>query len=150
MLGRSGSKKNHATFHGNLKIAREKGANLPKEFILRNLWVDFQRDDTIISILRKFQVGLGGGGVSFYLGQMFAEELGHAKSPHFVLSKDLGHSFVWLEKLLVFRILQLVFLDVGPQLLDALASGGLSLADNVGQLVGQAVLLGEAGSFGHF
>ena len=39
------------------------------------------------------------------LGQMFAEVFSHAKSPHFVLAKHLGHPLVGDKILLIFRIL---------------------------------------------
>jgi hypothetical protein len=45
--------------------------------------------------------------------------------------------------------LKLVLLDVGPKLLDALASSCLWLANNVGQILRQLVRLGQAGSLRH-
>ena len=43
--------------------------------------------------------------------------------------------------------LEVVLLEVGPQLLDALGPGGLLLADDVGQVGGELHGLGQAGSF---
>jgi hypothetical protein len=80
---------------------------------------------------------------------MLAEVFSHAKTPHLVLAEDLGHLLVRLEILLVLGILELVLLDVGPKLLDTLAPGGFALPDNVCQVVGQTILLSEAGSFWH-
>jgi len=59
------------------------------------------------------------------LGEMFANMFAHAKSPHLVLSEDLGHLFVRLEILLVIRILEIMFLDISPKLLDTLPASGL-------------------------
>ena len=84
------------------------------------------------------------------LGEMFAKVFSHAKSPHLVLAEDLGHLFVGLEILLVLWILELMLLDVGPELFDALAPGGLLLADNVSEFRRQLVGLGESGTFWHY
>jgi len=59
----------------------------------------------------------------------------------------LGHLLVGSEELLVLRVLEVVLLEVGPQLLDALGAGGLLLSDDVGQVGGQLHGLGQAGSF---
>ena len=40
-----------------------------------------------------------------------------------------------LAVVLVLRVLELVLLDVGPKLLNALTPGGLTLSDNVSQLL---------------
>ena len=61
----------------------------------------------------------------------------------------LGHLLVGGEVLLVLGVLQVVLLDVGPQLLDALGAGRLLLADNVSQLGAELHGLGESGSLGH-
>ncbi len=47
---------------------------------------------------------------------------------------DLVHCGIRLEELPVLRVLQVVLLDVGPQLLDALGTRCLLLAHNRGQL----------------
>ena len=46
--------------------------------------------------------------------------------------------------------LEVVLLDVGPQLLDALRAGSLLLADDVSELGAELQGLGESGSLGHF
>ena len=51
--------------------------------------------------------------------------------------------------MLVLGVLEVVLLDVGPELLDALGAGRLLLADDVGQLGGELHGLGESGSLGH-
>jgi len=76
--------------------------------------------------------------------------LGHGEPPHFLLAKDFSHPLVGLKVLLVLGVLELVLLDVGPQLLDDLAPSGLRLADNVGQVLGQLVGLGQPRTLRHF
>ena len=49
----------------------------------------------------------------------------------------LGHLLVGEEVLLVLGVLEVVLLEVGPQLLDALGPGRLLLADQLGQLGGE-------------
>jgi len=78
------------------------------------------------------------------------QELGHTESPDAVSAEDLGHLLVGVEELLVLWVLEVVLLDVGPQLLDALGTGGLLLADDVSELVGELHGLGESGSLRHF
>jgi len=78
-----------------------------------------------------------------------AQELGHTESPDAVVAEDLGHLLVGVEELLVLRVLELVLLDVSPQLLDALGTGSLLLADDVSELGGELHWLGESGSLGH-
>ncbi len=80
---------------------------------------------------------------------MRADVLGHGEGPELVLAEDLGHGGVGLEELPVLWVLQVVLLDVGPELLDALGAGGLLLADDGGQLGAQLHGLGQAGSLGH-
>ncbi len=80
---------------------------------------------------------------------MGADVLAHGEGPHLVLAEDLGHGGVGLEELLVLRVLEVVLLDVGPQLLDALGPGRLLLADDGGELGAQLHGAGEAGSLGH-
>ena len=65
------------------------------------------------------------------------------------LIDHLGHLLVGEEVLLVLRVLEVVLLEVGPQLLDALGPGRLLLADDVGQLGAELHGLGETGSLGH-
>ena len=59
-------------------------------------------------------------GVGPSLGEVGADELGHGEGADAVLAEDLGHLLVGEEVLLVLRVLQVVLLEVGPQLLDAL------------------------------
>ena len=77
---------------------------------------------------------------------MSREELGHGKSPHPVLAKDIGHLGFRGEELLVLRVLEVV-LQLGSKLLDTLSSGGFLLANNFGQIGGELHGLGETGSF---
>merc|ERR1719376_331888 len=90
----------------------------------------------------------GGHGVTFMKGGR--QELGHTESPDAVAAEDLGHLLVGVEELLVLGVLEVVLLDVGPQLLDALGAGSLLLADDVNQLVGELHGPGESGSLRHF
>jgi len=77
------------------------------------------------------------------------EELGHAEGTDPVVAEDLGHLLVGGEVLLVLGVLQVVLLDVGPQLLDALGAGRLLLADDVAQLGAELHGLGQTGSLRH-
>jgi len=79
-----------------------------------------------------------------------AQELGHTESTDPVVAEDLGHLLVGVEELLVLGVLEVVLLDVGPQLLDAVGAGGLLLANNVGELGRELHGLGESGSLRHF
>ena len=65
------------------------------------------------------------------------------------LATYLGHLLVGDEELLVLGVLQVVLLDVGPQLLDAFGTAGLLLADDVSQLRAELHGLGENGFLGH-
>jgi hypothetical protein len=65
------------------------------------------------------------------LGEVSQKVLGHAEGIVAVSTEDLGKL---LEVLLVLRILEVVLLEIGPQLLDALSTGRLLLANNIGQL----------------
>ena len=83
------------------------------------------------------------------LRQVSGEELGHAKSTDTIGTEDLGHFLVGGEKLLVLGVLQIVFLQVSPQKLDAFGAAGLLLANNVGQVGAELHGFGKSGSFGH-
>jgi len=78
-----------------------------------------------------------------------ADVLGHTESTDPVVAEDLGHLLVGVEELLVLGVLEVVLLDVGPQLLDALGPGSLLLADDVSELGGELHGLGESGSLRH-
>ncbi len=65
---------------------------------------------------------------------MSGEELGHGEGANAVGSKDLGHLLVGGEELLVLGVLEVVLLEVSPQLLDALSAGCLLLADDVSKI----------------
>ncbi len=80
---------------------------------------------------------------------MGADELGHGKGPHLVLAENLCHGGIRLEELPVLGVLEVVLLDVGPELLDTLSAGGLLLADAGGQLGAELHGPGESGSLGH-
>ena len=83
---------------------------------------------------------------------MSLEVLDHAEGPHLLLSKDGDHFLVWLEELLVVRVLELLLLDVGPQPLDHLRpgqGGALLLAQKLGQVVADLERFGESGSLRH-
>merc|ERR1712062_484477 len=50
---------------------------------------------------------------------MGRKKFGHAGGTDAVTSKNLSHLLVRDKELLVFRVLEIVFLDVGPELFDA-------------------------------
>ena len=61
----------------------------------------------------------------------------------------LSHLLVWGEVLLVLWVLEVVLLDVSPELLDALCAGSFLLAHDVSQLSAQLHGLGKSGSLRH-
>ena len=81
---------------------------------------------------------------------MCREELGHAKSADTVVSEDLGHLLVGHEELFVLGVLEVVLLDVGPQLLDAFGAAGLFLANDVSEVRAELHGFGKSGSLRHF
>ena len=52
---------------------------------------------------------------------MGIEIFGHAEATDSISAKNLGHLFVWGEKLLVFGILEVIFLQICPKLFDTFA-----------------------------
>ena len=68
------------------------------------------------------------------------------EAPNPLSAKDLGHLFVGDEELHVSGVLQVVHLEVGPQLPDALSPGGHLLSDDDGKIIGQLHGLIETGS----
>lgn len=54
-------------------------------------------------------------GYILLLGNVLVEILGHAEAIHLLVPEDLGHFLIWGEQQTVVRILQLVFLDIGPE-----------------------------------
>jgi len=82
---------------------------------------------------------------------MALEMFGHSKSLLPLLAKYGFHLFVWSEPLLVLGVLQLVFLEVSPQMLHHLRTGHLLLlhTEQVLQVLGQLQRFREAGSFWH-
>ena len=85
-----------------------------------------------------------------FLGKVSGQELGHTEGADSVCSENLSHLLVGCEELLVLGVLEVVLLQVGPQLLDAFGSGSFLLANNLGQVGGELHGLGQTGSFGHF
>ena len=79
---------------------------------------------------------------------MSGEELGHGEGSHSVVAKDLGHFLVREEVLLVIGVLEVVGLQVGPEVLDALPAGGGADPDDVGQVAGDSHGLAKSSS-GH-
>ena len=82
---------------------------------------------------------------------MSLEMLGHPKRLLPLLPKDSLHLLVRGEPLLVLRVLELVLLEVGPQMLHHLRTGHLLLlhTEQVLQVLGQLQRFREAGSFWH-
>ena len=82
---------------------------------------------------------------------MSLEMLGHPKRLLPLLAKDGLHLLVRGEPLLVLRVLELVLLEVGPQMLHHLRTGHLLLlhTEQILQVLGQLQRFGEAGSFWH-
>lgn len=80
------------------------------------------------------------------LREVSRQELGHGEAAQPLAPEHLGHLLVRDEELLVLRVLEVVLLDVGPQLLDALGPGSLLLPDDFRQVGRQLHGLGEAGS----
>ena len=78
---------------------------------------------------------------------MSFEKLDHAEATDAVGTENLGQLFVGCEKLLVFGILEVVLLDVGPQFLDAFSTASLFLANNVGEVIAQLHGFGESGFY---
>ncbi len=75
---------------------------------------------------------------------MSRKELGHGERPDTIRAKDLGHLLVRGEELLVLGVLEVVLLQVGPQLLDALGPGGFLLADDLGEVSRELHGLGQS------
>ena len=80
---------------------------------------------------------------------MGRKKFGHAESTDAVTSKNLSHLLVRDKELLVFRILEIVFLDVGPELFDAFGTAGFLLANNVSQVSAEFHGFGKSGSLRH-
>ena len=78
---------------------------------------------------------------------MSGEELGHGEGPHPVVAKDLRHLLVGEEVLLVLGVLEVVSLQVGPEVLDALPAGGGAHADDIGQVAGDSHGLAKSSSW---
>ena len=81
---------------------------------------------------------------------MGADELGHAEGTDAVLAEDLGHLGIGEEELLVLGILEIVLLEVSPQVLHALGAGSRLVAADISELSAEGHGLGESSSFGHF
>ena len=81
---------------------------------------------------------------SLDLGEVGREVLAHGEGAELLLAEHLGHLGVGGEELLVGGVLELVLLEVGPELLDALGAGGLLLAHDGGEVGGELHGLGDA------
>ena len=62
----------------------------------------------------------------------------------------LGHFLVWDKELLVLRVLEVIFLNISPELLNAFSSAGLFFANNVSELRAELHRFGKSGSLRHF
>ena len=70
-------------------------------------------------------------GSGSFLREVGRKELGHGEAAHPLGDQRLGHLLVQDDELLVFGVLEVVFLPQrGPELLDALGEGGLLLDDD--------------------
>ena len=74
---------------------------------------------------------------------MSGDELGHGKGSHSVVAKDFGHFLIWEKVLLVLRVLEVVILYVGPEVLDTLPAGSDAHPNDVGQVAGDSHGLAE-------
>merc|ERR1712036_182859 len=83
------------------------------------------------------------------LRQMGRKKFGHAKSTDTVATENLGHLLVGDKELLVLRVLEIVFLNVGPELFDAFGTAGFLLANNVSQVSAEFHGFGKSGSLRH-
>ena len=81
---------------------------------------------------------------------MGADEFSHAEATDFVFAENLSHPFVRLEVLLVLRILEVVLLNISPQLFNALAASGLASTDDGSEVVRDAIGFREASTLRHF
>merc|ERR1719174_2422441 len=69
--------------------------------------------------------------------QMSSKELCHSESSNFFGSEDLCHLLVGSEVLLVLSILEVMFLQVSPQFLDALSSRCFLCSNDVSKIIGK-------------
>merc|ERR1719295_779712 len=89
------------------------------------------------------------GGSPLDLLQMVAQELRHREGTHTLGAEDLGHLLVGREELLVLRVLEVVFLQIGPQVLHALGPGSLLHANDGRQLWAHLHGCSKSTSLGH-
>jgi len=80
---------------------------------------------------------------------MGRQKFGHAESTDAVATENLGHLLVGDKELLVLRVLEIVFLDVGPELFDAFSTAGFFLSNNFGQIGAEFHGFGKSGSLRH-
>ena len=80
---------------------------------------------------------------------MGRQKFGHAESTDAVATENLGHLLVGDKELLVLRVLEIVFLDVGPELFDAFSTAGFLLSNNFGQIGAEFHGFGKSGSLRH-
>ena len=86
-----------------------------------------------------------GGGVA--VGKMSGEELANVQATHPFVAEDLCHLLVGNEEVLVLRVLKVVLLQIGPQLLDALSPGGFLFANEFSQISREFHGLSQTGPF---
>ena len=79
--------------------------------------------------------------------QVFLKVLGHSEGLDLLGAENLGHLLVGGEELLVRGVLEVVLLDVRPQLLDALGTAGLLLANDIGEFIAKLHGLGKSTFF---
>lgn len=79
--------------------------------------------------------------------QMSPQKLSHTECTDPLASEDLGHLFVWEEVLLVFWVLEVMVLEVLPQHLDTLCSGGLFHSYDSCEIIAELHGLGQTRSF---
>ena len=81
---------------------------------------------------------------------MLADELGHLEHVDRVLVENDLQGLVGIDVALVLGILQLVLLDVRPELLDHLGAGKGLVADDLGELSAGGEGLHECIVLGHY
>ena len=103
----------------------------------------------IFLVTKKFEIlymkGLCRNLLNF--SQVFLEVLGHSEGLDPLGAENLGHLLVGGEELLVIGVLEVVLLDVSPQLLDALGTAGLLFTNDIGEFIAKLHGLGKSTFF---